>query len=161
WATDPDSSHVAVTPDDAQLEDLFADLAANISKPGATNIVIDETVNPDFTIISVNMPTKGTAMTINAHSLQWKIPELGVSGNEGASLEFYVKHTGQMSGNLPVNQSISYVDTEGNAVTFPNPSVQVDCGIIVDPEPCPIPVDLKLEKCQDSLIVDLGDVYLE
>src|SRR5699024_3179353 len=91
WATDPDSSHVAVTPDDAQLEDLFADLAANISKPGATNIVIDETVNPDFTIISVNMPTKGTAMTINAHSLQWKIPELGVSGNEGASLEFYVK----------------------------------------------------------------------
>ena len=161
WATDPDSSHVAVTPNDAQLEDLFADLAANISKPGATNIVIDETVNPDFTIISVNMPTKGTAMTINAHSLQWKIPELGVSGNEGASLEFYVKHTGQMSGNLPVNQSISYVDTEGNAVTFPNPSVQVDCGIIVDPEPCPIPVDLKLEKCQDSLIVDLGDVYLE
>ena len=41
WATDPDASHVAVTPDDAELEDLFADLAANISKPGATNIVID------------------------------------------------------------------------------------------------------------------------
>ena len=34
WATDPDDSHVAVTPDDAQLEDLFKDLAANISKPG-------------------------------------------------------------------------------------------------------------------------------
>ena len=33
WATDPDASHVAVTPDDAELEDLFADLAANISKP--------------------------------------------------------------------------------------------------------------------------------
>lgn len=31
WATDPDASHVAVTPDDAELEDLFADLAANIS----------------------------------------------------------------------------------------------------------------------------------
>jgi Uncharacterized protein encoded in toxicity protection region of plasmid R478, contains von Willebrand factor (vWF) domain len=42
WATDPDASHVAVTPDDAELEELFADLAANISKPGATNIVIDE-----------------------------------------------------------------------------------------------------------------------
>lgn len=25
WATDPDASHVAVTPDDAELEDLFAD----------------------------------------------------------------------------------------------------------------------------------------
>ena len=44
WATDPDSSHVAVTPDDAALEDLFEDLAANISKPGATNIVIDRCV---------------------------------------------------------------------------------------------------------------------
>lgn len=33
WASDPDASYVAVTPDDTQLEDLFADLAANISKP--------------------------------------------------------------------------------------------------------------------------------
>lgn len=31
WATDPDASHVAVTPDDSDLEDLFADLAANTS----------------------------------------------------------------------------------------------------------------------------------
>ena len=31
WATDPDASHVAVTPDDADLEQIFADLAANIS----------------------------------------------------------------------------------------------------------------------------------
>ena len=38
WASDPDVSHVAVTPDEADLEDLFAELAANISKPGATNI---------------------------------------------------------------------------------------------------------------------------
>ena len=35
WATDPDASHVAVTPNDSDLENLFADLAANISKPGA------------------------------------------------------------------------------------------------------------------------------
>ena len=42
WATDPDAAHVAVTPDAADLEQLFADLAANISKTGATNIVIHE-----------------------------------------------------------------------------------------------------------------------
>ena len=53
WATDPDASHVAFTPDDAELEDLFADLAANISKPGATDIVIDEIINPDFVITSI------------------------------------------------------------------------------------------------------------
>lgn len=59
WATDPDASHVAVTPNDADLEELFKDLAANISKPGATNIVIDEKVNPDFIITSVIPPSKG------------------------------------------------------------------------------------------------------
>ena len=84
-----DASHVAVTPDDSELEDLFADLAANISRPGATNIVINEVINPDFVITSILLPTKGTAMSINPTTLQWKIPELGVSGNEGATLEFY------------------------------------------------------------------------
>ena len=32
WATAPAASHVVVTPDDAELEQIFADLAANISK---------------------------------------------------------------------------------------------------------------------------------
>lgn len=80
WATDPDTSHVAVTPDDADLEQLFADLAKNISKPGAKNIVIDEVIHPDFAITNLVPPSKGTAMMVNANTLQWKIPELGVSG---------------------------------------------------------------------------------
>ena len=161
WATDPDASHVAVTPDDAELEDLFADLAANISKPGATNIVIDEIVSPDFTITSVLSPSKGTAMILHARELQWKIPELGVKGNEGASLEFIVRHVGQTSGTKLVNQSITYTDTEGNAVTFPTPSVTVDCGTEVQPEPCPVPVNLEVRGCSDSLVVDLGDTFLQ
>ena len=36
WSSDPDSAYVAITPDDTQLEDLFEELAKNISKPGAT-----------------------------------------------------------------------------------------------------------------------------
>ena len=55
WATDPSETHVAITPDDADLEDLFEDLAENISKPGATNIEINETVNPDFVITSMQL----------------------------------------------------------------------------------------------------------
>ncbi|MBC8611915.1 VWA domain-containing protein [Massilimaliae timonensis] len=161
WATDPDASHVAVTPNDEDLEQLFKDLAANISKTGATDIVIDEIVNSDFTITSLTPPTKGTAMMTDSHTIQWKIPELGVTANEGASLEFLVRHTAQDSGEKLVNQSISYSDNEGNVVVFPEPSVLVDCGIVVHPEPCPIPVDLTAESCQDSIIIDAGDAYLQ
>lgn len=161
WATDPDASHVAVTPDDADLEELFKDLAANISKTGATNIVIDEVVNPDFTITSMIPPTKGSAMMIDSNTIQWKISELGVSANEGASLEFYIKHIAPDPGQKLVNQSITYSDSEGNVVVFPDPSVTVECGIVVKPEPCPVPVDLTIDGCQDSVVIDVGDTYLE
>lgn len=36
WSSNPDSAYVAITPDDTQLEELFEELAKNISKPGAT-----------------------------------------------------------------------------------------------------------------------------
>ncbi|HIW73116.1 MAG TPA: VWA domain-containing protein [Firmicutes bacterium] len=161
WATDPDATHVAVTPDAADLEQLFADLAANISKTGATNLVINETVNPDFVITSVLAPSRGTVTTLGATSLRWNIAELGVSASESAVLEFFVRHVAQTSGTKLVNQSITYSDTEGNAVTFPAPTVTVDCGIVVRPEPCPTPVELTVGGCEDSVVVDMGDVELE
>lgn len=161
WATDPDASHVAITPDDAELEDLFADLAANISKPGATNIVIDEIVNPEFIITSVLPPNKGSASLVNSNTLKWSIASLGTTANEGASLEFFIRHVSSSSGVKTVNQSITYTDTENNTVTFPDPSVTVDCGIVVQPEKCPEPVDITIGGCQDSLVVDLGNTCLE
>ena len=145
WASDPDATHVAVTPDDAELEKLFEDLAANISKPGATNIVIDEVINPDFVITSVTPPTKGNAMMTDSNTIQWKIDKLGVSSNESACLEFYIKHITQDSGEKLVNQSITYSDDEGNVVDFPDPSVTVQCDIVVNPEPCPAPIELTLD----------------
>ena len=161
WATDPDTSHVAVTPDEADLEQLFADLAENISKPGATNIVINERINPDFVITSVLPPDKGTATMVNSTTIRWNIPELGTTANEGAALEFYIRHTAVTSGTKQINSSVSYEDTEGNAVTFPDPPVSVDCGTIIYPDPCPAPIDITLGGCQDSVTVDLGDVFLE
>ena len=59
WASDPDSAHVAVTPDLADLEELFQELAANISKTGATGIVVNETVRSDFVITSILPPQRG------------------------------------------------------------------------------------------------------
>lgn len=161
WATDPDASHVAVTPDAADLEKLFAELAANISKPGATNITIDEIVSPDFAILNIMSPTKGTATLLDTRSLQWSIPELGVTKSESASLDFLIRHVGQTSGTKLVNQSITYTDTEGNNVSFPEPKVSVDCDVVVHPEECPSPVTFAVEGCADAVLVDMGDVSLE
>lgn len=71
------------------------------------------------------------------------------------------RHTAPTEGTKLVNQAIIYEDTEGNAVTFPAPSVEVNCGIIINPEPCPAPVDITVESCQDSLTADLGNTYME
>lgn len=128
WATDPDASHVAVTPNAADLEELFAELAATM---------------------------------LDAHSLQWNIAQLGVTSSESAVLDFFIRHVGQQTGTKLVNESITYSDKEGNVVSFPKPMVSVECDIVVYPEPCPEPVDLTVEGCQDSVLVDLGDVYLE
>ena len=68
---------MAVTPDAADLEALFGELAANISKPGATDIVIHETVQPDFVITSILSPSKGSATMLDARSLRWNIAQLG------------------------------------------------------------------------------------
>lgn len=161
WATDPDASHVAVTPDAADLEELFAELAANISKPGATDIVINEVVNPDFVITSILSPTKGSATMLDARSLRWSIGQLGVTSSESASLDFLIRHVSQQPGIKLVNESITYSDNEGNIVSFPKPTVSVECDVVVHPEACPVPVDFTVEGCEDAILVDLRDVYLE
>ncbi|MEI3100339.1 MAG: VWA domain-containing protein [Oscillospiraceae bacterium] len=161
WATDPDATHVAVTPDAADLEELFAELAANISKTGATDIKIDEVVNSDFMITSILPPDKGNAQMLDAHSLKWTIAELGVTGSESAVLEFFIRHVSKEPGTKAVNQSITYSDNEGNVVIFPDPKVDVNCDIVVNPEGCPEPVDLSVDGCADSVLVDMGEVQLE
>lgn len=161
WATDPDVSHVAVTPDAAELEALFAELAANISKTGATNIFIEETISPDFIITGIPTTTKGTAMVSGNNKIKWQINSLGVTGNEGASIEYFIKHNTYTSGLKEVSQSTTYSDNEGNKVTFPNPSVLVNCEVIVNPEPCPIPNDIKINECEDFVSVDMDNVLME
>lgn len=161
WASDPDSAYVAITPDDAELEDLFSDLAQDISKPGATDIVVEDVVDPCFKIISVSPPTKGTASLLNTTTVQWKIDKLGEKKSEGATLEFTVEHIGPCSGTLEVNESISYSDKEGNKVTFPSPKITVDCGTSVLPEPCPMPKNVTIEGCEDSVEFDAGELGLE
>lgn len=161
WASDPDSAYVAITPDDAELEDLFRDLARNISNPGATNVVITDTVAPCFRITSISSPTKGSATLIGTNTVRWNIEELGVTASEGATFEFTVLHIGPCAGTVEVNESITYDDEEGNIVTFPSPTVEVDCGVDVCPEGCPVTVDLTVDGCTDTVEFDAGDLVMD
>ena len=161
WASDPDSAYVAIAPSDAELEDLFENLARNITKPGATHIVIDEKVADCFRILSLSAPTKGTAMLEDDRTLQWKIPELGVTQSEGAQLVFTVQHNGVCAGMQEVNEFLDYDDAEGNVVDFGSPEIEVDCGTDEVIEPCPKPVEVYIDGCEDSVVVDAGDVELE
>ena len=161
WASKPASSYVVITPDDTELEELFKDLARNISKPGATNIMITDRVSPCFRITSVSLPSKGAASMLDTTSVRWQISELGVTQSEGAVLEFTVEHVGPCSGTLEVNESISYSDNEGNVVTFPSPELEVNCDIVVLPETCPTPVELAIDGCEDTVEFDAGDLGME
>lgn len=161
WASKPASAYVAITPDDAELEEIFADLARNISNPGATDILITDKVSPCFRITDVSRPTKGTVSLLDDTSVQWRIDELGVSQSEGAVLEFTVRHIGPCSGVMEVNESITYSDAEGNVVNFPSPELDVDCDIVIRPEQCPEPVDLAVGGCEDAVHFDAGDLGME
>lgn len=161
WASDPDSAYVAITPDDTELEELFKDLARNISNAGATNVVITDTVAPCFQITSISAPTKGSAGMSGTNKVIWTIDELGVTASEGATFEFNVKHIGPCSGTVVVNESITYADEEGNVVTFPSPTIEVDCGVDVCPEGCPVTVDLAVDGCSDTIEFDAGDLVMD
>lgn len=160
WASNPDSAFVVITPDDEELENIFEDLANNISKPGATDISIVETIKDCFEITNVLVPDIGNAVLINENRIEWLIDELGVTNTETAVLEFEVKHIGPCNGNIEINENIVYNDNEGNLVTFPNPIINVDCDGIIITEPCPTPIDLEINGCKDSIIFDSGDLEL-
>ena len=160
WASDPDSAYVAITPDDDEIEDLFEDLARNISNPGATNVVITDTVDACFRITAISSPTKGSATLLGSNTVRWNIDELGVTASEGATFEFTVEHIGPCEGTIEVNESITYDDTEGNIVTFPSPTIDVDCGVDVCPEGCPATVDLTVDGCTDTVEFDAGDLLM-
>lgn len=161
WASEPATAYVSITPDSAELEKMFENLARNITNPGATDIVIRDRISDCFKIVALSTPDKGTASLIDSTTVEWKIDELGVKKSEGAVLEFTVKHTGSCAGSVEVNEEISYSDSENNVVTFPSPEIEIDCGVVVIPEPCPEPVNITIDGCEDTVEIDAGSLGLE
>ncbi|MBR5265319.1 MAG: VWA domain-containing protein, partial [Clostridia bacterium] len=86
WATDPDTSHVIVAPTEASIEAMLGALGENITKAGATDIQILDTVNDDFEITEVIPPMVGTATLVSPQSVAWAIDSLGTETDEGATL---------------------------------------------------------------------------
>ena len=149
-----------MTPDAADLEELFAELAANISKPGATNVLIKEKLTSDFELVDIDPPEIGMAIITGLRSLRWSIDSLGVTKSESAALHFTVRHVGSQTGEVSVNEEIEFSDDEQNEVKFPDPKVYVDCGEVVHPEPEPEPVEFSSAPCEEQVCYDMGELSL-
>lgn len=161
WATDPDVTHVAVAPTSSDLEQIFADLAANISVPGATDIIINEAINPDFMIQGTPTASVGTISLLTGTSFRWSINQLGTTATESATVTFTIVHTATTTGVKHVDQSLTYSDNEGNVVSFANPTVFVNCHPTIPADVCPEPVEVELTGCEDFVEFNAGDLALE
>lgn len=98
---------------------------------------------------------------VNATTVKWMIDKLGVTQSEGEVLEFEVQHIGPCTGDVEVNESTVYHDTEGNDVDFPSTSVNVECGIVIRPEDSPEPIDITVGGCSDAVEFDAGEMGME
>lgn len=157
WVSSPATSFLSIAPTAAELDEVFSELAANISKPGATKIRIQGLVAEDFILTELLPPDKGTAQMLDAHSFRWDIEKLGANAIEGASLRFRMKHIATTSGEKAPMQKITYSDAENNVVTFPVRKVYTDCTEEIDVNPCPPVVTFTMDDCEDFLEYDLGN----
>ena len=161
WCSDPDKNYFYLAINEKYIVKKLEEIAVDISKPGAKNVIIDEKVNSDFSITEVIAPEKGSALITGFDSIKWKIDSLGNKNAEEAVLEFTVKHLGKNTGKLAVNKSIHYTDIYGNKVNFPSPEIFIDGNVEYLPEECPSPVEIEIDCCKDSFEYDIGEMNME
>lgn len=132
WATDPDSSHVFVTPSSSELEAIFAAIGAAIVVPAATDVSVVDTVAPQFSVSGAAVSKGSVAQAGN--QLTWTIDSLRT---ESATMTFTATHLPAAGGGaIAINPTVVYSDAEGHSVAFPNPTVNVHgCAANIDVEP--------------------------
>ena len=166
WSSDPSSRFTLITPDAEGLEELFAEIAEEITVPGATGACVQEVLAQGFEILSVQEPTHGGVEQRGQREVFWTIPVLAAAAEETAKLIIHVKYIGEESGMKKVNESIHYSDDACSEVVFPDPSIQVDCSPCgPDCGPCgpdeggwTQPVEVCVDSCQSEALVDVGDI---
>ena len=72
WASDPDSEFLAIAPNEAELEQIFENLARSISEPGAEDVVIIEPCP-----ISVPLTVDGCEDTVELDAGDLQLSSLG------------------------------------------------------------------------------------
>ena len=61
-----------------------------------------------------------------------------------------------------MNASVDYSDNEGQRGRLPDPTVAVECDVVVHPEPLLCRPDRpERRRLLDAVVVDMGDTYLE
>lgn len=154
WVTQPASSFLSVAPNESDLEELFADLAKNIIKTGASNIHMSFTISDAFSVLQL-LPSKGNIQSLSPHRYIWHMDALGETKTEEVSLQIKLQHTDTTDGQVQPITKISYQDAEQHVITFPLQSVSVHCPYPV--EPCPKTVSFCIEPCQNQVSYDLGN----
>lgn len=121
WATDPDATHVFITPDSGDLQTIFQTIGAAIVVPAATNVQVVDTVSNHFSVSGVSASKGSVAQVGNV--LTWTINKLGT---EVVTLVYTATHDNTKAGGSElVNDLVTYTDDAGLTVTFPNPAVKV------------------------------------
>lgn len=100
--------------------ELFEDLARTIAQPGATDIVVTDTVIDCFRITGFDTPTHGTAEVLTDTSIRWEIAELAATEPENASLTFHLERVGDCVGAVEVNESAAYQDARATRWSSPH-----------------------------------------
>lgn len=164
WASEIKEDHFFLIKNKDEMYSAFEKIAGNISNDCTRDINIDERISPDFEIVRVHIPAKGTAALIDKRNINWKIDLLGEKESERAALSFDVKYTGSKSGRFLVNEKITYTDLEKSKVTFPSLSIIVkensDTDISYE-EHCTEPVRVVADGCQDVISVDENEAILQ
>ena len=163
WATDPDSIHAAYAAEPAQLEQAFRQIAAEVIRAGARDVVIRAQLSPAFKLVRIHTPAAGTARITDPQNLSWEIDAAGLTEQPRfTELSFDIMHIGKTGGLLPISRSVHYTDREGNTLAFPEPAVEVDCTAgEFFPEPCPEPGLFTVPGCQDAAHVTLPPAGLQ
>lgn len=161
WASPPPEDHVLLAPTAEELEDAFESLARELVDAGARDVVVQDVLGPQFTVLSVEQPSVGWAEAQNARTVVWRIDELAANAPQTAVLRIIALHTGEGDGSLVLNESAALTAAGGVSMQFEPLTVNVACGAPAGeiwPEPC-VPVACVCTSADGGVVTaDIGSI---